>query len=45
MKGILKALFLLVGFSAVAQSEGMDDFCGIKNTAFIPFFTIPWACM
>ena len=36
MKGILKTLFLLVGFSAVAQNEGMDDFCGIKNTAFTP---------
>ena len=36
MKGILKALFLLVGFSVAAQNEGMDDFCGIKNTAFTP---------
>jgi hypothetical protein len=35
MKGILIALFLTLGFGAVAQSEEKDDFCGIKNTAFI----------
>ena len=34
MKGILKAVFLLMGFSAVAQTDPGDDFCGIKNTSF-----------
>ena len=35
MKGILIALFCTTGFSAVAQSDIKDDFCGIKNTAFV----------
>ena len=34
MKGILKAVFLLAGFSAFAQAGPGNDFCGIKNTSF-----------
>jgi hypothetical protein len=35
MKGIIKAVFLMVGLSAFTQEDGPgNEFCGIKNTSF-----------
>ena len=35
MKGIIKAVFLLIILSAFSQEEPNGEFCGIKNTAFL----------
>ena len=35
MKGIIKAIFLLIILSAFSQEEPNGEFCGIKNTAFL----------
>ena len=40
MKGILKIFFLMANFSAFAQQEAGNEFCGTRNTSFVAGETV-----